>query len=570
MYTKRGILIFNQAQLDLSLVSALLEAEDCTVYITSLPLEAIHILRKNEIDVILASSHLEGMEGTEFKELAESIKPGVSIFLLPMHEHPGSTPDACECIVNIKEFVHFIRNHIKTEALLMHKATKFKEFFFSFTDRLMQLFEVNNKYFFNNDHLVADISRKIATRMNVEEPLVDTILLSALLRDIGKIWIQQEILNEKTPLGQDAFISIKAHPLNSVQLLKNINFPWNVESIIRHHHEHYDGNGYPDGLIGRNIPLGSRIIAVADSYVAMTSHRSYRKKLTRTEATNEILKMAGSQFDPEVVEVFFSVLQQDQAGAPESKLLLVLDRDEATAAYLQLNLDSEEYDVYPVHTATAALAFLEETKPYVIIADMETMTADRVNLYVEIRHNFSTYTIPLIVLGNKGTHPRQYSDPLVLFNPKPVDLALLTATIDSLYSRERSDTRIPASEGALTGVSGCLAEMELTDIIQVLNMGLKTARVILNKDEEKGEIYLKSGKIINARAGNLAGQDAFYHLIGWNDGIFRIFHGQTTEDVNITIDTLTLLLDASRVLDETRFNKNTREPNGNFVALPPE
>lgn len=560
MNTKRGILIFNQAALDLSLVSALLEAEDCTVHITSLPLEAFHILRNNDIELILASSHLEGMDGSEFKEMAESIKPGVSIFLLPLHPQHGATLYTTECIVNLKEFVQFIKNHIKTESRLLSQTSRFKDFFFVFTDRLMQLFQVNNRYFFNNDHLVADISRKIALRMNVEEPLAEAIQLSALLRDIGKIWIQQEILNEKAPLGINAFVSIKNHPLNSVQLLKHINFPWDVESIIKHHHEHYDGNGYPDGLKGRAIPLGSRIIAVADTYVAMTSHRPYRKKLSSLEAINEITKQAGRQFDPEIAEVFFAVVQQQKFETTEKRQLLVLDQDEPTVAYLQLNLRSEEYVVFSVDNATEALKYLEETIPYVIIADGETLAADKVNFYSELRHNLSTYAIPMIVLGNE-TDSQQYPDPMVFFSPKPLDLALLISTLESLHTKERPTARMSMAEGELTGVSGSLEDMELTDIIQVLHMGLKSARVILQNDQKKGEIYLKNGKIVHARTGDLAGQAAFFSLISWDKGAFRIFHGQTTDEISINIDTMNLLLEASRVLDETRYKANGGIPS---------
>lgn len=557
MKASRGILIFKQEELDLSLISLLLEAEDCTVYVTSFPLEAIHILSTYDIDVILASSHLKGMADDEFKKLVKNIRPNISIFLLPLHQIQGDSSSPSQCTINVKEFVQFIQDHIKVESHLQNQASTFKDFFFTFTDRLLQLFEVNNKYFFNNNHLVADFSRKIAIHMNQEETLIDAIHLAALLRDVGKISIQQKILNGSTPLGNDDFVSIKNHPFNSVQLLKHINFPWNIESLILHHHEHYEGNGYPDRLKGRNIPIGSRIIAVADSYVAMTSQRPYRPKLSSQEAVNEIMKMAGTQFDPEVAEVFFEVLQQERSKAAAKRLLLVLDRDETTAASLLLNLPSDNYVIYAVENAANAMEYLEEAIPYVIIADEETLSADKIDFCAEFHRNSSTATIPLLILHNNGSHSPQHTAPVVAFNPKPLDLTLLLSTLESLQGETRPKSGVPAVTSELSGVSGSLEEMELPDIIQLLTMGLKSARVILKNNQEKGEIFLKNGKIINVRTGELAGQQAFFRLMGWEKGIFRILHGKIDEETNITVDTMTLLMEACRVLDESRFRANS-------------
>lgn len=106
------------------------------------------------------------------------------------------------------------------------------------------------------------------------------------------------------------------------------------------------------------------------------------------------------------------------------------------------------------------------------------------------------------------------------------------------------------SEEELKGVSGSLEDMSLTDIIQVLHMGVKTANVVLSNKHGIGEIHLKDGKIICARLGSLIGQDAFYELLTWEKGVFRIFHGKISEEVNITLDTMNLLLEATKVLDE--------------------
>lgn len=554
MKQDKGILIFNRGNSVLSLVSAMLQAEDYTIFETSLPLEAVHILQKNDIDVILANQILEGMDGQEFKELAEKIRPGVNIFLMPTLPKEKEGQPLPDCTINVKELAQFIQNHIRTENRLISESSSFKDFFFSFTDRLLQVFEVNDRYFFNNDHLVATLSKKIAVKMGLEEKLIEAIHISALLRDIGKVGIQHQIVNEKGALGKDEFTVIKSHPLNSVQILKQVNFPWNVESVITHHHEHYDGNGYPEGLKGRQIPLGSRIISIVDSYVAMTADRPYRKALPKEEAVQEIVKKAGTQFDPEVVEVFLSVIQEE-LHITDKKHLLVLDHDKALSALIKLNISSEEFAVVSAAAAAEAIQYLRERSPYAIIANLETLGADKFSFYNMVRQNNSTNTIPFIIVSPDKGYPKQLTGQFVDVIVKPFSIDDLSSKIKAISKEEPPKPQPKPVEEELSGVTGNLEDLSLPDIIQVLNMGLKTAKVILIREKEKGVIYIKSGKIVSVHLDKLSGQEAFFKLMEWEKGAFRIFHGQTTEETNVTMDTMNLLLEASKVLDEKNIKR---------------
>jgi HD-GYP domain-containing protein (c-di-GMP phosphodiesterase class II) len=552
---KKGILIFNQSGSDLSLITALLEAKDCTVFFTSMPLEAIHILKNNDIDVVLASAEIKGMDGKEFKELVENIKPGVSTFLLPScaKGNISSTESVPACSVNLNEFVQFIQNHIRTENFAIAESARFKEFFFSFTHRLLQLFGVKDNYFFNNDQMVADLSWEIAKKMNLDEKLIDAIHLAALLKDIGKVGVQQDILNECRHLETDDLNLIKCHPVNTVQLLKQVNFPWDVESIIIHHHEHYDGNGYPEGLSGRYIPLGSRIIAVADSYVAMTTDRPYRIALSNEDATREIMKKAGSQFDPEVAEIFFAVLQQENSLRTIKQQILLLNCDEVLSAFIKLNLNSSEFNFYIASDVDDAVKHIEKKVPHLVIVDTGTPSGDNCeDLYSVIRRSSPGDEFPVLALLQENEKPENIDDPLLDFIQKPIDIDLLKVKIGSLLQKDVKEIRLFPQDTELKGIAGNLEDMGLTDIIQLLNMGLKTARVSLSKENQRGEIFLKNGKIVNVGLGKLKGQDAFFELVSWEKGIFRIFHGQTTNQTNINMDTMNLLLETSRALDEKR------------------
>jgi len=134
---------------------------------------------------------------------------------------------------------------------------------------------------------------------------------AALLHDIGKICIPGTILNKAIPLTEEEWRIVHNHPTLGASILKSIDGVTHYLPGIRHHHEHYDGSGYPSGLEGNNIPLDARIISIADACDAMTSPRCYRKKaLTFKETAQELEYNAGTQFDPELVGVFINIMRQ--------------------------------------------------------------------------------------------------------------------------------------------------------------------------------------------------------------------------------------------------------------------
>jgi HD-GYP domain-containing protein (c-di-GMP phosphodiesterase class II) len=136
--------------------------------------------------------------------------------------------------------------------------------------------------------------------------------VAALLHDIGKIGIPDSALNKPARLTSAEFLMVKAHPVITAQIVGKIEALAHLVPIIRHHHERWDGTGYPDGLKGDDIPLLARILAVADGFEAMTSERPYRRARSEEEALAELKKCAGSQWDPKVVEAFLQMLEEDR------------------------------------------------------------------------------------------------------------------------------------------------------------------------------------------------------------------------------------------------------------------
>jgi putative nucleotidyltransferase with HDIG domain len=156
-----------------------------------------------------------------------------------------------------------------------------------------------------HDHLcrVRVYAAGIATAMNLKEDEREALMAAALLHDIGKLAVPEYILNKPGRLTPEEFDRMKIHPVVGAQILERVSFPYPVVPIVRSHHEHWDGTGYPDGLKGEEIPVGARILAVIDCFDAMASDRPYRRALPISGAVAHVQKLAGIEFDPQVVRI---------------------------------------------------------------------------------------------------------------------------------------------------------------------------------------------------------------------------------------------------------------------------
>ena len=173
--------------------------------------------------------------------------------------------------------------------------------------------DAKDHYTYGHSRKVSEYSVAIAEEMKLSPEKITIVRNSGLLHDIGKIGVPDSILNKPAALTQSEWDPIKTHSQLGVDILRHIVNLSACLPVILHHHEHFDGTGYPSGLKGNNIPQESRIITVADAFEAMTSPRAYRNKLNGDDAVKELLNHAGTQFDPEVVIAFLTVLEKNPA-----------------------------------------------------------------------------------------------------------------------------------------------------------------------------------------------------------------------------------------------------------------
>jgi putative nucleotidyltransferase with HDIG domain len=160
-------------------------------------------------------------------------------------------------------------------------------------------------------HRVHYYAKELAVALGVRSELqLKAIQAAAVLHDTGKIAVPEAILNKPGPLTPAEFEVMKQHASVGADIISSVHFPYPVEPIVRYHHENWNGNGYPDGLVGTSIPIGARILAVVDCFDALTSDRPYRSKLSEEEAIEILLERRGSMYDPLVVDTFIRVHRQ--------------------------------------------------------------------------------------------------------------------------------------------------------------------------------------------------------------------------------------------------------------------
>ena len=182
------------------------------------------------------------------------------------------------------------------------------ESYLSIIRALVSALELKDSYTSGHSESVSRYAVALAKGLKLSPQEIDSIEVAAILHDIGKIGVQESILNKSEKLNDEEWKEMRRHPEFSYKILKEVNFPWKIKPLIYAHHERYNGKGYPAGLKGEKIPLGARILAVADTFAAMTSDRAYRKGLSKEVAIEELKRVAGTQLDPELVKVFVEMV----------------------------------------------------------------------------------------------------------------------------------------------------------------------------------------------------------------------------------------------------------------------
>ena len=177
---------------------------------------------------------------------------------------------------------------------------------------ILQALDLKDHYTFDHSTRVAYYSRILGEEMELTKEELHDLEMASLFHDLGKIGIPDAILLKKEHLSEQEFRVMCQHPIKSAEILERFDDFKKIALYAKHHHERFDGKGYPDGLKGEDIPLFSRMILICDTFDSMTSSRTYRKAMNHQTAIEELEEFAGSQFDPGLVKIFIKALDRDQ------------------------------------------------------------------------------------------------------------------------------------------------------------------------------------------------------------------------------------------------------------------
>lgn len=191
---------------------------------------------------------------------------------------------------------------------LMESLDEMEERFVASLRSIAEAVDAHDVYANGHFKRVANVAVKIGKKLNMSEKELRSLETAALFHDIGMIWVPHHILMKEQPLTADEQAAIRRHTVQGAELLDSAKSLKDEGVAVLHHHERFDGTGYPYGLKGLAIPLAARVLAVADAFDAMTSERPYRCALLMREALEELYSNAGGQFDPHVVEAFLNAL----------------------------------------------------------------------------------------------------------------------------------------------------------------------------------------------------------------------------------------------------------------------
>jgi len=525
--------------------------------------EAERVVRSVAVDAVLVESSLPDMTGEELTGRVKKIRPDCRSVILTSFEHVRNTPEQLrfgsgDYLLRASQVIDLLHAPYVAarEGSTSNYGKRATDSLIQVIDIVVGLLELDDRHFGGFSHQAMDLARAVAEELSDEEETIQEVVLAALLRDIGKAGVDSAILDETGWFTDEQREAMQGHVNGSVRLLEHVDFPWKVLPIIRHHHERYDGKGYPDGLRGRAIPMGARIVAVVDAYVALTSGRHHRGAFDGEQALTMLVSEAGRQFDPEVVEAFQKVLDKRRGGREKKRKprILIADAHDEFRKLFRMRLLNDGCDVLETDDYEQALGTMLQESPDLVLLDLDADQAAAFRLLEEIRQDDALRRVPMALLSRSSDRIlkiRALRMGVDDFLAKDSDLDELAARVENILTRE-AVRRESAPQAVRRGITGDLENLGLPEIIQTLVMGMKTACVTLRRNGAMGRIWLDNGAARHAQTGELEGDPAFYEMVGWSSGEFVIEHGVKCKRSTLTRDAMYLLMEGLRMIDESQ------------------
>ena len=297
--------------------------------------EALNYFLKDTVSLIITDINMPEMNGMELLKSVKTVNPNMMVIMMTGYPEIDMAVEAIHLgaydfilkpaeldlvILSVKNALEKKRleeeieaHHKNLERLVEEGTVKLqdanrylKKSHLDSVKALAGAIEAKDPYTRGHSDRVSRMSVKIGMEASFSKDRLESLEYGALLHDIGKIGIKDEILQKEGHLSSKEYQHIQEHPLIAAKIVEEIDFFNDKVPMIRHHHEHFDGSGYPDGLAGEAIPLEARIISVSDAFDAMTNARPHRRAMPLEDVLLEMERCRGTQFDPQVLDIFFN------------------------------------------------------------------------------------------------------------------------------------------------------------------------------------------------------------------------------------------------------------------------
>ena len=312
------VLVVDDGETNRALVMAFLADLDCRLRSAESGPSALAAIEAEPHDLVLLDVQMPGMDGYEVCRRIKARPRGrlLPVVMLTALDHANDRVLALESgaddfmtkPVDRVELVARVRSALRLKAVYDNLDSA-EQVIFS----LAAAVEAKDAYTEKHTHRVAESARHVGMKMGLPERALEALYRGGIIHDIGKIGVPDAILLKQGPLDAEELQRMRLHPQIGEAIVKPLRSGAPLLPIIRHHHEHYDGTGYPDGLAGRAIPHLARIVAVCDAYDALVTDRPYRKAKSQEEAVSVLVDGAGRQWDAEAVEVLVSEMSNIRA-----------------------------------------------------------------------------------------------------------------------------------------------------------------------------------------------------------------------------------------------------------------
>jgi response regulator RpfG family c-di-GMP phosphodiesterase len=415
---------------------------------------------------------------------------------------------------------------------------------------LVSLLENERAELRGHSAFVARLVKKIAERIGLGEAQTAHFQIAAYLHDLGKMGSFH-----LTPYNVAEYEGHRQHAVrlqrSPVRLIETMHVPEEARLAIEFMYERFDGKGIPGEHRGKEIPLGARLLAIADTYADLTQNAKnpYRKILKPAQACEVLSRAGGKVFDPNLTDLFKHAMSGEDLKArllSNRHVALLIEPDPEESTVIELRMIEQGFEVRTARTVEGALKTIDTGDVSVVVSEVDLGKYDGFGLLTEARKRPGGEKVPWVfVTARTGRADAQRAFELGAsdYMTKPIAADVLVAKLKQVIEREARGT------GA-RGVAGSLQEMGLPEIVQVLYHGRKTGSLKIRSGHNQGEIHFVEGAVYNALWGNLRGAEAFYGMVTLTQGDFLLDPNfQATHQV-IHESAEALLLEGMRRMDE--------------------